>query len=223
MKKLLIADHSTARTSAISKELQQQWEIHVATDGYATLDLMKYLDPDALIINLCIEKKDGLTVLEESFPNVPPVTLALSTYVSPYVAQTAASLGVGYILPIPCTVSAVKERLDDMQQAYMQKPDYLTRHFRKIGISPRQDGYQYLIVAVKLFSKDRNMRLQKELYDLVAEACGAGNAQCVERSIRLAIRSAWERRDPVVWKYYFPNNEECPTNGEFIARLAEMI
>lgn len=223
MGKLLIADHSKSRSTNLSNALRDDWEIHVAVDGYAAIDTMKYLDPDAMIINLNLEKKDGLTVLEECFPNVPPVTLAISTYISPYVAQTAASLGVGYILPIPCTAKAVKERLDDMQQAYIAKPDRVIRHLHTLGISLRQDGYRFLIEAISAFSKDRNMRLQKELYNLVADVCDACNAQCVEKSIRVAIRYAWERRDPAVWDYYFPGVRECPTNGEFIARISELI
>lgn len=223
MQKLVIADHSDVRVNSISNLLQEEWEIHVCADGYTAIDTLKYLDPEALILNLNLEKKDGLTVLEECFPNVPPVTLALSTYISPYVQQIAASLGVGYIMPIPCTVEAVKKRLTDMYAAYLETPSLLIRHLHKLGINTKQDGYHYLLKAIPLFAKDRSQRLQKDIYIDVARSCGANSHQCVEHSIRIAIHAAWKKRDPAIWSFYFPEAEECPSNGEFIARLAEMI
>lgn len=223
MRKLIIADHSTVRTNKFASVLQHEWEIHIAADGYTAIDTLKYLDPEAMILNLNLEKKDGLSVLEESFPNVPPVTLALSTYISPYIQQTAASLGVGYILPIPCTKEEVKTRLQDMYDAYSNSPSILARHLKTVGVEITYDGYRYLLDAIPRFKKDGSQRLHKELYSAVAKACNANDEQCVERSIRTAIHAAWKKRDPAIWSFYFPGSEECPSNGEFIARLAEMI
>lgn len=227
MKKLLIAEHSEVLANNLEKTLQDEWEIHTCADGYTTIDTLQYLQPEAMVIDLRLPQKTGLSVLEECFPRIPPVTMALSTYISPYVEQTAASLGVGYIMPLPCDMDELKERLADMYESYRNPPNATSRHLRSLGFNTKIDGYCYLLAAIPYFTKNRDQRMLKELYPDVAKMCDANNKNCVERSIRFAIQDAWERRDLKVWSYYFPLNEDgdidCPSNKVFITRLAELI
>ena len=52
-------------------------------------------------------------------------------------------------------------------------------------------------------------------------------AGLVERSIRSAIDKAWRVGDPAVWSKYFrclpDGTVERPSNGNFIARMAQLL
>lgn len=223
MGKLLIADQSNMRASMLAKALQSKWDIYIAANGYDAVDMLGRIQPDALIINLNLSWTDGFSVLKQCFPRVPPIIIGLSTYAPPSIVEEAVSLGIGYIFTMPFTVPAVANQLNDMLANYQEKPQYLARHLRALGIAPHRDGYRYLIEALRLIRKNPNIRLQKELYFMIAENCGAVSAQSVERAIRVAIQDAWLHRKPEVWEYYFPGAKDYPSNGELIARLDDTI
>ena len=222
MKTLLIAEHSEAITDALIDSLGQDWDIYTCADGYTAIDIIRRHNPDALIINLCLLSKDGLSVLETCFPAVPPIILALSAYTSPYIQQISSNLGVGYILPIPCTISTMVNRLNSMYDTYYNAPTFTARHLQSIGIDCKHNGYHYLVYAIQLFSSNKDLRLHKELYAEIVSKCGATNEACVERAIRTAIKAAWAKRKNIIWKYYF-TTDKCPSNKEFIARFAELL
>lgn len=67
MRKLLIAEHSNARIDALSKVLQQDWEIHTCVDSYPVIDTLRYIKPEAMIINLNIGPKDGASISRPHF------------------------------------------------------------------------------------------------------------------------------------------------------------
>lgn len=226
MRKLLIADHSVDRITAMENALQADWEIHSCRDSYPVIDTMRYIQPDAMIINLNIAPKDGLTVLSDAFPELPPVIMALTNFTSPYIEKTAASLGVGYMMLIPCRTEYIKERLNDMHNAFLETPTRIARHLRVLGINPSLSGYRCLLVAVPLFAEDPNQQM-KALYPEIALRCELSNSWCAERDIRSAIADAWRRKNASTWSLYFPpdlaGNIACPTNKEFIQVLSERI
>ena len=93
----------------------------------------------------------------------------------------------------------------------------------KLNIGIHRLGYRHLTVAVPCFALDDNQSLTKELYPSVADSCGCADWHSVERSIRTAIRAAWNHRDPAVWEQFFPNQAKAPSNKQFIATLAERL
>lgn len=226
MRKLLIAEHSDVRRNALTEALQKEWEIHTCVDSYPVIDTMRYIKPDAMIVNLNIGPKDGLSVLQEGFPELPPVIMALTNFTSPYIERTAESLGVGYMMLIPCRADYVRDRLNDMYSAYLETPTITARHLHTLGVNSRLNGYQCLLVAVPLFAKDPHQQM-KELYPEVASRCDLNDERCVERDIRSAITDAWKRRSVDTWALYFPTNKggdiDIPTNKLFIQILSEMI
>lgn len=222
MPKLLIADHLEGRQEALKKAMDTEWEIHTCLDSYPVVDTMRYLKPEAMVIDLNIGPQNGLTILKESFPELPPVILALTNLISPYIVQTAESLGVSMLVQIPCKIDFVKEQLENMYQAYLESPSLLSRHLQKLGISNTLAGYRCLLAAIPLFQANPNLMI-KEVFPEVAKLCNLSDGRNVEHCVRTAIRNAWKHRDPKVWDYYFPGLTRRPSNKIFILRIAQLL
>ena len=231
MKRLLIADSSEPFTAALVDAFSYEFETRVCEDGETTLELLLSFQPDLFIISLQLPYKDGLTVLQEAAYH-PPIILATTSYLSPYIEQTASALGVGYTMITP-SVNALRVRLMDM--VYHEKTAHgnidlyaeTTTHLHILNFLTHLDGYRQLCEAIPLYYSDPNQRLTKELYPAIAKICGSKDGRSVEHSIRKAIASAWKVRNHTVWAKYFPPDSSgkvsCPTNKEFISRIAELL
>jgi two-component system, response regulator, stage 0 sporulation protein A len=104
----------------------------------------------------------------------------------------------------------------------------VTNLMHEIGIPPHMSGYQYIREAIimtvnnsKVFSS-----ITRVLYPTVAEKFSS-TPQKVERAIRNAIESAWERGNPdtvdALFGYTVNNAKGKPTNSEFIAMIADKV
>ena len=222
MPKLLIADHLEDRQEALKKVMNTEWEIHTCLDSYPVVDTMRYLKPEAMVIDLNLIPQNGLSVLKESFPELPPVILALTNLISPYIVKTAESLGVGMLVRVPCKIDFVKEQLEDMYQAYLESPSLLSRHLQKLGIDTTLAGYRCLLTTIPFFQANPTLMV-KEVYPEVARFCNLTDGRNVEHCIRTAIRNAWKNRNPNVWEHYFPNHKKCPSNKVFILRITQLL
>ena len=229
MRKLLIADSSEPFTDALEEIFRNEFDLSVCHDGETALEMLLSFQPEVLILNLMLPFKDGLTVLQES-PHKPGVILAICPYVNAYIEQVATNLGVQYIMIMP-TVNALRVRLMDMiASAGAPKADLAGQtvvHLHILNFSTHLDGYHQLSVGIPLFAQNPNMRLSKELYPAIAKHFGMPDARTVEHSIRKAITSAWTGKNSVIWTKYFSLRPDgtipCPSNKEFISRLAEML
>ncbi len=98
------------------------------------------------------------------------------------------------------------------------------------GIPPHIIGYRYVREAViQMLSDDYKAfnSITKVIYPAVAEKFNT-TAQKVERSIRNAIDSAWDRmkqnrQDTINSSEIYWHKKTKPTNFEFIATLADMV
>lgn len=225
MPRLLIGENSEIYAAALEESLRGQFEIRICSDGEAVLKELLTFQPDALILNLSLPFKDGLTVLQEA-ARLPPVVLALSLYSNPYVEQAAVTLGAGYVLRMPA-VNTVRLRIVDMLQQTQSVPDPRTEtamHLYALQFMPNLDGFTLLCTGIPLYARDPRQRLSKELYPAIAKACGCTDGRAVEKTIRNAIEAAWKVRDELAWAKYFPGSYDCcPSNKVFIARLAELL
>ena len=225
MLKILIADGSEPFTDALTEVLKKDFELKICHDGETALELLLSYEPDILILNFMLPYKDGLTLLQQS-AHKPKIILAISPYVNPYIEQTAANLGVQYIMIMP-KVDALRVRLLDMIASDLspreEPKSQVMVHLHILNFFTHLDGYHQLCVGIPLFLQNPGMRLSKELYPVIADHFGLPDARTVEHSIRKAITAAWDRKNPTVWEKYFPGCKACPTNKAFISRLAEML
>ena len=104
----------------------------------------------------------------------------------------------------------------------------VTSIIHEIGVPAHIKGYQFLRTAVKMVVDNPDMinRITKELYPSIGK-CYNTSASKVERAIRHAIEVAWSRgRIDTLNKAFgcrVATKEDKPTNGEFIAMLADKL
>lgn len=222
---LLILESEDFRL-ALEDALQRDYNVIPCGDPEKGMSLLKQR-PDVLVLDLSLPGMDGLTFLENTMELHPPVILALTTQISPYIVQAVSDLGGGFVITKPCTLRAVTNRIADMLRKldapFQADPQTIIRdHLQALQLPIGSDGFQQLRIGIPLFAQDKTQRLSKELYPVIAQRFGC-STEAVEHSIRDSINAAWIIRDEALWQKYFPNLTECPTNKVFIAQLAELL
>ena len=241
---VLIADSSEDFSAALAQALQKLDGFQVigtAGDGDQVLRQALERKPDILVLDLMLPKKDGFGVLRGlAGQEKLPVTLATSAFVSDYVSQTAASLGVRYLMTKPCSMEELISRLEELRgNEYAQKITMLPRSnhsieslvtsiIHEIGVPAHIKGYQYLREAIIIAVNDMDVinAITKVLYPQVAKTFQTTPSR-VERAIRHAIEVAWDRGDLDTLQRFFgytvSNTKGKPTNSEFIALIADKL
>ena len=116
------------------------------------------------------------------------------------------------------------------RMSYPQKSldEKITSVFLTIGIPAHIKGYHYLREAVRMvfYEPDLINRITKELYPGIAKRFST-SASKVERAIRHAIEVAWTRgrieNINQIFGYNIYGKNDKPTNGEFIALVADKL
>lgn len=104
----------------------------------------------------------------------------------------------------------------------------IAQQLRLMGVKPALDGYTYLKVAIKKSYCDASYRrsITKRMYIEIAKEFGTTPSK-VERAMRTAIEVAWsmgnEDLQCKVFGYTISVDKGKPTNGEFIAAMAEYL
>ena len=104
----------------------------------------------------------------------------------------------------------------------------ITNIIHEIGVPAHIKGYQYLREAITMVVNDINLLngITKELYPGIAQTFNTTPSR-VERAIRHAIEVAWSRGrvDTInkLFGYIIHDEKGKPTNGEFIAMVADKL
>ena len=146
-------------------------------------------------------------------------------------------LAMGITTDIDVPVSAVNQSAQALAVAPIVKTGYnnnssleadITNIIHEIGVPAHIKGYHYLREAILMVVKDMDLLggITKELYPMIAEKFNTTPSR-VERAIRHAIEVAWNRgRVETINKifgYTIHDEKGKPTNGEFIAMIADRI
>lgn len=190
------------------------------------VDILAQLRPDALVLDLFLPGTDGLTILESCREVLPPVVLVISPMVTEYIQKKAVSLGVGYLIQKPCSISYIVSRLTDM--LLMQRipelsdngsiVDDLILQFQIYG-KPRTIAVLRNAILIALNNPDG--LLTKDVYPALCKEYG-GSQEAIDQAIRRLLRNAWKHREnnASIWNAVFPHHTKCPTNQEFIISAA---
>ena len=228
--KLIIADSSEELRQSLYNDLCSSYCITLCDNGQRTLELIRSLRPEILVVDLMLPGLDGITLLhrmqEEGFR---PAVITTSFFYSPYTAGALRQLQVDYMMQKPCDPAAIVDRVDDLAAQLHPMPipqidlsAKVSAILLEMGFTPRKDGFRFLQIAVPRYLEDPAQSITKELYVDIGARYGKSGQQ-VERSIRGAIECAFKAGDPAVWAQYFPvpgGLTYRPANGDFISRIA---
>jgi len=231
---LLIADCSDDFRNSLESALQGNYRVHTCRSGREALELLKTVTPDILIMDLMLPELDGISLLQAlNNSGIRPTVLATTRLVNDYVVSTTTRLGVDYLMVKPCSVQAIVNRVRDLSKQkprpVLSAPDsktHVSNLLVSLGIPTKLRGYAYLREAVLLMVENPMQSITKELYPAIARKFGTSSSK-VERAIRHAIEVAWSRgRVDTLNKAFgccvaLPG--EKPTNGEFIALIADKL
>ncbi len=123
----------------------------------------------------------------------------------------------------------LRRMLECKQQGSCADPELLVRDILlELGAPDHLVGHPYVVEAILLAAEDRSYinNITFGLYPQIAARFDTTAAR-VERAIRHLIEVTWIRGDIDVLSKYFGNTVSMdkgkPTNGEFIARLANVV
>jgi two-component system response regulator (stage 0 sporulation protein A) len=107
--------------------------------------------------------------------------------------------------------------------------DKVAEILKKLGIAPDKNGFHYLRKAIYECYLEPNLltSITKEIYPMLAESFSKKES-CIERSIRSAIETGWDRGNYEYSSELFKNCVDYyyktkPTNGEFIAIIVDKL
>lgn len=221
--------------------------VAAANNGKEAVDVLRSIQTDVLILDLIMPIIDGIGVLE--IINDDKITISeiivLSAIGHEDIVKRVMSLNVHYYMIKPFDMDIVLKRVkalsapnrSEINNELMVNPfelskrnadEQITSIFLSIGIPAHIKGYQFLRIAVKKVMEKPNLinAITKELYPSVAKEFDT-SASKVERAIRHAIEVAWSRGKieniNEIFGYNIYTKNDKPTNGEFIALIADKL
>ena len=249
MKVLMVDNHECFRKAAADYLRKQEGVrlVREAGNGQEALELLSREPFDVLVTDLVMPQMDGYTLLESMarlrLSPMPKIIVATALARDDFVLR-AIERGANFFLVKPYEPQHLLSHIREVCGASQLTTGLLTPAagasrvqtlderlgslFLTIGIPAHIKGYSYLRQAVKMVIErpDLMSRITKELYPGIAKHFGT-SASKVERAIRHAIEVAWNRGRIETLNSAFGcrvcTPEDKPTNGEFIAMLADKL
>lgn len=242
---LVVDDHGTLRKSTAEFLRTQEGidQVDEAANGVEALKRLHEARYDIMVTDLVMPMMDGYMLMEEAARQIDPMprTIVVSALGRDDFIARAISLGAQFYMVKPFEpehlLSHIRELADHVPSvpAMTRAPEpvqtldeRLGNLFLTIGIPAHIKGYQFLRYGIKMVVEQPDVinRITKELYPSIARHFGT-SASKVERAIRHAIEVAWNRGRVDTLNRAFGcrvcTPEDKPTNGEFIAMIADKI
>ena len=237
----IIVDTEEERRS-FKKQLKNNMRIDIVGetgDGAEAIEMAKQTNPDVMILDVILPNADGFEVIEKvkEFNNDIKVII-VSSLNSTLFVQKAMNLKVEYFMMKPIDYSIVAKRTVELfiETKLLKKQKYesleiderITNIFITVGIPAHIKGYYFLRDAIKMAVNEPNIinSITKKLYPSIADMYETTSSK-VERAIRHAIEVAWNKGKieniNEVFGLRVYDSHEKPTNGEFIALVADKM
>ena len=246
--RVMITDDNGEIRRLMREAIEQQEDMTVAgecANGLEALEMLGRVQADVMVLDLIMPQMDGYALLAEMAAQQPehmPQVIILSALGRDDFVMRAMALGARYYMVKPFEAATLCDRIRDAcgrgeseealrvvsRSRVPTLDERLAGLFLNLGIPAHIKGYQYLRDAVKIVMDNPDVinRITKELYPGIGRHFGT-TASKVERAIRHAIEVAWSRgRVETLNKAFgcrIATPEDKPTNGEFIAMIADML
>ena len=246
MRILVVDDHDALRNAMIDA-LARQEDVALAdgaANGAEALKLLCQRSYDVMVTDIVMPVMDGYTLMQEMrrlMPSPAPKVIVATALARDDFVMRAVELGAKFYLVKPFQPEILLGHIRRLVRGEEVVPlvhaatarevsldERLGSLFLTLGIPAHIKGYQYLRTGVKMAVENPAVvnRITKELYPGIAARFDT-TASKVERAIRHAIEVAWNRGrvDTLnrVLGCRVCTPEDKPTNGEFIAMLADKL
>lgn len=246
--KFLIVDDNESQRKNLVNFLQDENISNIIDcgDGAEALAICEKEKLDFIICDLVLPTLDGFELLEKIANSDlivdKPKTIVISSLKNEGFAQKALDLGADYYMAKPVLNEVLLKRINNIisTENKIVEPivtrnaknrlldEKISNIFITVGIPAHIKGYQFLREAIKMAIDNPEIinSITKQLYPSIAVHFET-SASKVERAIRHAIEVAWNRgkieniNNLFGIKVY--NSNEKPTNGEFIALVADKM
>lgn len=191
--------------------------------------------PDVVVCDLTLKDTDAVTLMKkaDSMAFAMPAFVIASEIDNSFIEKQVVENGASYFIIKPYEAS---ELCSIVKSVVKRKPDchcgdievVVTGIIQKFGIPAHIKGYHYLRTAILYAVADNSIldSITKELYPAVARSYNTTPSR-VERAIRHAIDTAWNRVDAKTISSFFGYSidpyKNRPTNSEFIAFITDKL
>ena len=209
-------------------------------DAINALSAIGEIKPDFLITEMVLKGYDGLSVISKiKEMKIKTRCVVLSAVCSQNVIEMAMESGASYFMAKPFDFTVLENGLNKLSEGAeeteasnkMRKTsldEKISKIFINVGIPPHIKGYSFLREGVKMAVENPSIinSITKGLYPKIGEKY-CTTASKVERAIRHAIEVAWNRGriesiNSILGVRAYVGAEK-PTNGEFIALIADKM
>lgn len=238
--KVIIGDSSKEFGCMLANSLRGRGFFAVTrdTDGLLLLEAIRSEEPDVVIVDGIIPGIDAAELIKrcDSFVN-KPFFIVTSAYRNAFLERQIMSVENAYFMLKPLDTDMLVNVINSAAKMDMAPDDprrqtdlkmVVTDIIHQIGIPAHIKGYHYLREAILLSLDDPDMleSVTKQLYPTVAKKFST-TASRVERAIRHAIETAWDRGDldtiQNLFGYTVSVGKGKPTNSEFIALITDNL
>lgn len=242
----------TKKIKSAFEESEEFENIITANNGEEALNKILDNKPEIVVMDIILSGLDGYAVIEAARnAELNTKFIVVSSLTSETFVQKAMNLGVEYYMIKPVSTDLLLKRVNDIcsekdnskeikvsdidSAKEVNKPsknrlleEKITNIFITVGIPAHIKGYHFLREAIKMAIENPEVvnSITKKLYPSIAERFSTSSSK-VERAIRHAIEVAWNRGkieniNSLFGIKVYSNNEK-PTNGEFIALVADKM
>ena len=241
--KVMLIDNVDVSRNETKERINLSQNAEVVCDFGSAIDALDYLknnSVDVVISDLVLPQIDGYAFLEKlsSLNVAKPKVIITSAISGDELVSRAFAMGASYYMIKPIDYSVLLERItqatntDKVAEPRRIKnkalEEKITNIFITVGIPAHIKGYQFLREAIKMAIDNPEIinSITKKLYPSIAQRFDT-SASKVERAIRHAIEVAWNRGKieniNTLFGIRVYGNNEKPTNGEFIALVADKM
>ncbi|MDD4792151.1 MAG: sporulation transcription factor Spo0A [Firmicutes bacterium] len=253
--RLVMVDDNVDLVKVVSEFISTQPDMSmcgVAYNGSQAIEVIRNVAPDVILLDLIMPHLDGLGVIEYlgSTKLVPHPRVLVITAIS--LETTAASVvaqGADYYMAKPFDLEVLAGRIRRLAALPPERPSEshldtgsairassgnsrydveASKALHKMGVPANLKGYLYLRAAIIMaLEKEHEMgSMTYVVYPAIAKAHNTTPSR-VERAMRHAIETAWNRGDinviNRVFGYTVDAEKGRPTNSAFITRIASKI
>ena len=239
--RVLVVDSEKEQLSSIEKYFSKHAVIEIVNAFHDGKEAYNYIKSninkfDILITELLLPNKDGISLINEvrnldKNKNI----IVLSGYNSLEMIKQISLYNINYFMLKPFDIDDLEKRILNTKTNKMSLTEKnkelqstISTLLHSLGVPSHIKGYEYIREGIGLMYNDPSMlgAITKEMYPKIASIYDTTSSR-VERAIRHAIETSWNRGDYDLMEELFGHSVDFdrarPTNSEFIATLADKL